>query len=451
MRSRVFIFGSALLLACSSKGGGFGNGFDDSGSGPPGTDDGGTPPIYGDGSTPPLLGDGAMPPPQQGGCVINDPNADMDKDGWSPNAGDCNDCDPNVNPGAIDVLKQNDGGPPTWGDEDCDGTPGDSAQACDNGLALDDVMAGDGAKAIELCRTATMTDKKYGVLSANYVRADGTAFAAPGAQVGIQTAWGTNVHVQGGANMLVLSSGHARSVGQAGACNTVTTPGLSCKINATATPPTGFPQDDPLCPPTKAIFDDVALELQIRAPTNATGYSFNFKFHSFEYPNYVCASNGWNDQFVALVKPPPAGAYVPSGSPFGNISFDANMHPVSVNLGFFDTCDTAAPARFAADCIKYPPAAPLMCPTAPSPYCPAGLTDLAGTGFDVWDTKDGPGGATKWLATQAPVQGGSIVTVRFAIWDAGNQQYDSTVLIDNFQWIATPGVTVQTQPPPIVK
>jgi hypothetical protein len=364
----------------------------------------------------------------------------MDKDGWSPSQGDCNDCDPNVNPGAIDVLHQNDGGAPTWGDEDCSGTPGDNAKPCDTGLALTDVNASDGAKAIELCATTTATDRTYGVISATYLRADGTADAAPGAQVGIQPGWGTNVHVQGGASLLALSSGYARSVGQAGACN-----GISCTTNATGTAPTGFPQDDPACPPTKAVVDDVALEVQVRVPTNATGYSFNFKFYSFEFPNYVCDPSGYNDQFIALVTPPPAGAYVPTGSTGGNISFDSNNNPVSVNLGFFDVCDGNT-SRFAKTCNAKTGA---TCPPIPNPYCPLGVGDLAGTGFDVWNTKDGAAGATRWLQTQAPATPGSVITIRFAIWDAGNTEFDSTVLIDNFAWIATGGtIAVGTTPAP---
>lgn len=375
---------------------------------------------------------------QGGACMSTNPNADMDKDGWTPAQGDCNDCDPNVNPGAIDVLHTNDGGAPTWGDEDCDGKPGDSAQPCDNGLALTDVDPNDGAKAIELCRTATDTDRKYGVISAAYVRANGAAVASPGAQVGIEPGWGTNVHVQAGQSMLVLSSGYARFVGQAGACN-----GISCVTDMTGTPPTGFPQDDPACPPTPAIADDIALELKIRAPSNATGYAFNFKFYSFEYPNYVCDKSGYNDQFVALVSPPPMGAYVPPGSSFGNISFDSNNHPVSVNMGFFDVCDPSTPTRFASSCKS----AGGTCPPLPSPYCPLGVGELASTGFDTW-SKDGPAGATRWLQTQAPVQGGSILTIRFAMWDAGNALYDSTVLIDDIHWIANGAVPVQTQPQP---
>jgi hypothetical protein len=370
-------------------------------------------------------------------CNVTNQNGDMDMDGWTPAQGDCNDCDPNVNPGAIDVLHDADGGMPTWGNEDCSGMPGDNAKPCDTGLALDDVNAADGAKAIELCATATMTDRKYGVISAAYVRANGTAFA-PTLQVGLEPSWGTNVHVQGGANMLAMSSGYSRAVGQTGACN-----GISCQTNATGTPPTGFPQDDPACPPTPAIADDVALELQIRVPSNATGYSFNFKFYSFEFPDWVCDTHGYNDQFVALVQPPPMGSYVPTGSMFGNISFDSNNHPVSVNMGFFDACDPTTPSRFATHCIS----GGGTCPALPSPYCPLGTSDLAGTGFDVWHSTVGPAGATRWLKTQAPAKPATIITVRFAIWDAGNSQFDSTVLVDNFQWIANGGtVAVGTQP-----
>jgi hypothetical protein len=365
----------------------------------------------------------------------------MDHDGWTPNQGDCNDCDPNVNPGAIDTLHPGaDGGPPTWGDEDCSGVPGDSAKPCDQGLALDDVAAADGAKAIELCATATMSDRKYGVLSAAYVRADGTPFASPALQVGIEPAFGSNVHVQAGQNMLVLSSGHARTVGQPGACN-----GISCQTNPTATPPPGFPQDDPACPPTPAIADDVALEAAVRVPSNATGYGFNFKFYSFEYPDWVCDKSGYNDQFVALVSPPPAGAYVPSGSMFGNISFDSNNHPVSVNMGFFDVCDSTAPTRFATHCRS----AGGACPPLPSPYCPLGVSELSGTGFDTWHSGVGPAGATRWLQTQAPATPASILTIRFAMWDAGNAQFDSTTLVDGFFWIATGGsIAVGTTPVP---
>src|SRR5581483_520362 len=154
-----------------------------------------------------------------------------------------NDCDPNVNPGAIDVLHAlADGGAGAWGNEDCAGMPG-PPQTCDQGLALDDVDPLNGARAIDLCRTTTAADKTWGVISAAYTRADGTPFASPGPQVGLENAFGSNVRVQGGSAMLLVSSGHARVPTQAGACGS-----QSCSSNATGTAPAGFPQQAANCP-----------------------------------------------------------------------------------------------------------------------------------------------------------------------------------------------------------
>jgi hypothetical protein len=55
------------------------------------------------------------------------------------------------------------------------------------------------------------------------------------------------------------------------------------------------------------------------------------------------------------------------------------------------------------------------------------------------------GAATGWLHTTAPVEGGSIITLRFAIWDSGDGILDSLALIDNFNWsIETP--VIETKP-----
>ncbi len=327
------------------------------------------------------------------GCIVTNMNLDMDNDGWTPAQGDCNDCDPNVNPGAIDVVPVAgpDGGIGPEVDSNCDGKF-DPPVPCDQGLALDDVDGADGAKAIELCQTTltnppTPQQRTWGVISSTYVRADGTAYANPGLQVGIQSGWGSNVHVQGGSNMLVISSGHARTSSQTGACGS-----NSCADEGPGTAPAGFPQDNPACPPSLDINDDIGLQVDMRAPTNATGYSFKFKFYSMEYPVWVC--NSYNDQFIALVNPPP------TGSVNGNISFDSMHNAVSVNLGFFDVCDPSQESQYASECFG-------TCPTPPSPYCPSGTAQLAGTGFDVWDQQYGGGGATSWLTSQAPIKGGS--------------------------------------------
>ncbi len=369
------------------------------------------------------------------GTVCNHgPDEDGDADGFTGAQGDCNDCDANVNPGAVDALMETDGGPGTVTDNDCDGKA-ELPKSCDDAVALDSVDAMAGAQAIELCNVAGANDKKWGVVSARYVRADGSAMN-PAAQVGLLTGFGPNVHVQGGTHMLVLSSGYSRLPGQPGACDSE-----SCTSNANGNAPPGFPQDVPNCQGDKAINDDVGLDLTLRAPTNATGYRFLFKFQSFEFPEWVCTS--YNDQFIALVNPPP------QGSINGNISFDSASNPVSVNIAFFDACDPAGASNFGQFCSFDPMS---NCPGLPNPYCPSGPKELAGTGFDNGFGGDGDAGATSWLMTESPVKGGEQFSIRFAIWDTGDQNLDSTVLLDKFEWVANGGtVAIGTNPIPTPK
>lgn len=377
--------------------------------------------------------------------TCNNENGDEDQDGWTIAEGDCNDCDKNANPGAIEVIGAPSGGGSggaggtggTGGsgggggaeyepvDEDCDGVKDEPQDPyCDDGLALNSSDAKDGARAVDICKQAANA-KDWGLLTAQYTRANGTPIAA-NKQVGLQANFGPNVNPLAGSTMLSLSSGFSRLPGQPGACTN-----NSCNSNLAGTPPPGFPQDVPNCPIDDTINDDIALDLTLRAPTNATGYKFNFKFHSFEYGEYVCTT--FNDQFIALVNPPPQGAQD------GNISFDALGNPVSVNIAFFDVC--ASCADFAANCFE------LNCPSAPVPCCPAGPSQLMGTGFDNGFGSGEDAGGTSWLQTQAPVVGGSEFAIRFAIWDTGDSAFDSTVIVDSFEWIANGGtVPIGTTP-----
>jgi len=338
-----------------------------------------------------------------GNSCQTDPNADEDGDGFSVVDGDCNDCDANVNPGAIEVqITEPDemGMIPEPADEDCDGSIDNVALPCDAGLALDDNDPYSAAAAIGLCKDSAGAGD-WGIVSAAYARANGAPLTQP-LQHGLMSQFGNNLPTLEGDSVLVMSSGRARIPGQPSACGAFT-----CTMSGVGTAPTNFPQDVPACPGVNTIYDDVALEVTLRAPTNATGYSFSFDFYSFEYPEWVCTN--YNDQFIALVDPPPPGSIN------GNISFDAMTNPVSVNIAFFEVC----------------------------PGCPLGTAELSGTGFDTWDDA----GATSWLTTTAPVDPGQLVTIRFAIWDTGDPQWDSTAIIDNFQWIADGGtVTVGTTP-----
>jgi hypothetical protein len=211
---------------------------------------------------------------------------------------------------------------------------------------------------------------------------------------------------------------------------------MSCYANDIGNAPPGFPAAVPGCPGGSDIHDDVGLQVKLRVPTNATGYKFNFKFYSFEFAEWVCTA--YNDQFIALVTPPPMGAQN------GNIVFDSKNNPVSVNIAFFDVGDPNANNDFASECLA---SGSPSCPPKPNPYCSSGPSELAGTGFDdCFGSYMEDGGATSWLETTAPAHGGEEIQIRFAIWDTGDANLDSTVLVDGFQWIADGGVTVGTDP-----
>ncbi|WP_437909151.1 putative metal-binding motif-containing protein [Sorangium sp. So ce327] len=334
------------------------------------------------------------------------PSPDEDGDGFTIEDGDCNDGDTNVNPGAVEVVitePDPSGAVPEPADEDCDGVIDNAPSACDRNIAPADFDAIHGAHAIDLCAKASPGDRKWGVLSAQYVRGDGSP-AEPSPAVGVLDSFGPNVRPQGGTRLLVLSSGRARIAGWPGACNAD-----SCENYGPGDAPPGFPQGPPECAPSANIHDDIALELVIRAPTNATGYEFAFKFYTFEHPEFVGEEHCFNDQFVALATP------APPGSLDGNLSFDSLGNPVSVKLSFFDVCEE----------------------------CPLGTDELEGTGFGLWDDA----GATGWLRTRAPVTGGEELKLRFMIFDAGDERVDSTALVDGFKWIANGGtVPLETAP-----
>jgi hypothetical protein len=379
-------------------------------------------------------------------CVMTDMNADMDGDGWTPAQGDCNDCDPNVNPGAIDVYHPApDGGTGYWGNEDCAGMPGDPQLPCDDNLAVDDPDPMDAAKAVEICHPLT-DPKKWGIKTATWTLPDGsptsdlmlagtTAMTVAEALAnydlghGILSAFGHNVNVQAGKRMLGLSSGTARQP---------TDPGYQdvsgFDKGYTVNSPMGFPKESPACPGvvTGQPHDAVALDVDMVAPTNAKGFSFNFNFFTYEWPDYICSE--FNDFFMALLYP------IPMGQTDGNITFDTQGNPVSVNNAFLEVCG----------CMGGPPCVTGFPPDQKTFTCPLGDSQLVGTGFG-FDTAGEDHGSTYWLETKAPVKPHEEITLRWAVYDSGDGILDTTALVDNFQWIANAGVQVSTTPAPMPK
>ena len=340
-----------------------------------------------------------------GSAAAGEAFVDLDGDGFAVSQGDCCDseadgCTPPaaVNPAALEV-------PGNGIDDDCDGvTDPVASPACDGALAINSANAVDGAAALEVCKVSTgIAD--WGLVSAQYTRANGTV-AVLGNHTGLQANYGSNVTPEAGDRMLALSSGFARTPGQSSYC------GPSCGTLGAGTPPPGFPADSPGCPTSTGINDDAALQLVLRAPSNAVGFQISYAFYSHDWNAYVCTA--FNDQMLVLMAP------APLGSINGNIAFDAQARPVSANSSIIVACDPSLIAQYAAFCNA-------GCPSAPDPYCPLGTALLAGTGYEA-------AGASAWQVASAPVAALQEFQLRLVIYDAGDGSIDSTALFDDFSW-----------------
>lgn len=355
--------------------------------------------------------------PTTGGSNPND----QDGDGFTVQDGDCDDGAALVNPGAYDVLAND-------FDEDCDGKKATAKEAeCETGLAIDSANAFDAARAIGLCKRTTESGKEWGVIGASYVRADGAGPLPNELMSGVFSSFGATEPLAGVA-MLALSSGVARAPDQPGytdRCDPFIDDDSSEQAGAF---PEGFPRESPACRGTESgdLYDSAALELRLRVPTNVQSLAFDTNFFTYEYPDYICSR--YNDFFVALL------SSAPPKLDDGNIVFDAEGNLISVNNGLLQVCD---PGTHGGRDFACPLGRDSLIGSGFEGTAACGTTDLGKGGTDDGGGKEGTvGAATGWLHTTAPIAPGSIITLRFAIWDSGDPVLDSTVLIDNFQWSA---------------
>ncbi len=321
-------------------------------------------------------------------CTSTDPNVDADGDGYTPAQGDCNDCNPTVNPGAIDVPGNNQ-------DDDCNGKVDDPPPSCDasNGGMSDATSL---AQSMELCDPRFF--KGAMLAGASDMRARLVA-----------SKFGTVVVPKAGANMTLLSTGIAADKSM----SSFAEPQQGTDLMKTGTNPLPNLMGAANCGQgggVTAVQDYTELVVQLKAPTNAQSLSFDFQFFSAEYPEFVCTS--YNDEFLVILQ---SSQSYPQPT---NVSFDAKMNPITVNSGFFTICKNGS--------------------TPQTMNCTQPVTAIAGSGYDDDDGTGEPmGGSTGWLTTTAPVKPGEDITLRFVIFDEGDGIYDSAALIDHISWGAT--------------
>lgn len=335
-------------------------------------------------------------------------------------------------------------------DDDGDGKV-DNTPVCDSSLMVTGT-AHDFANAMGLCQDAA--GQKWGIVSATYTKGFGGGTPNDG-QHGILPTFGSAIMPREGSMLGVLSSGFAREWDDSGGTDTgpctwpPTSPtaygapcfkGYQMAMSGPAAAPPGYPKAAAGCPSQTGIGvnDASSLTLQVKTPANAQGLQFDFDFYSSEWPEYVCTN--FNDSFVAWLQ---SAAFTGKNGDL-NISYDAKGNPVSVNNAFFETCTMNASTGCCANqgqngCGQ---------PTGTA-VCMNGPGGLASTGFEDDGTYcGGPstgGGATGWLTTTAPVKPGEVITIQFLIWDTGDTNWDSSVLVDHFTW--QPGQTMTgTQP-----
>jgi hypothetical protein len=145
--------------------------------------------------------------------------------------------------------------------------------------------------------------------------------------------------------------------------------------------------------------DYTELRFVLDVPVDVTSFSYDFAFFSTEWPYYY--GSKYNDMYVGWLE---------SELWTGNISFDMQGNPISLNAGFLDFQDQGGNLpEFAGTCMR----------------------QHAGT---------------NWLTSTVGVSPGEQITVVFAIFDLSDGILDSYAFLDNFQWGCEPSGKPQTIP-----
>lgn len=288
---------------------------------------------------------------------------------------------------------------PNQTDTDGDGI-GDACQSTDFNFDSNDP--------IEAAKTLGILN---GLVDAQWVAPDGTSSSTlPNFDIGhgLLSDFGSNTTPREGNQFLVLSTGVARAPDDPGfelRGQNGYNKGYQVNLPASYLAASGGAVGS--CEPVSSFYDGIGLKVTLQVPEGINSASFDTRFFSQDYPQYVCTQ--YSDQVAVFVSPPPGTLSTE------NVYFDSFGNPLSINSGgFIQVCEPSAGNE-----------------------CPLGTADLQGTGFE-------SDGASSWLTTSFPVTPGETIEVVFTIWDSSDGVFDSLVILDNWKWSAA-SATVNTK------
>ena len=180
----------------------------------------------------------------------------------------------------------------------------------------------------------------------------------------------------------------------------------------------GDSKKDPWDGQQTQMHDAVELELKLIAPLGTTGFSFDMVLMSMEFKP---AGTSYDDKVYVFLTAP---------GTTGGLKTIINFTPCKDPDAYYDFEDDGQTWCYLSPATAY------------QESCPAAETDLTGTGYGCSTFSN----STGWLRTTWPIYGGEFFTLTFHVHDTTDGKYDSTILLDNFQWIDTPLTSAGTAP-----
>jgi hypothetical protein len=331
--------------------------------------------------------------------LLADEGCDDDSDGYCDAAmamvgtpavcplggGDCLDYSPTVHPGGVEIDANGI-------DDDCDGTKGGEVQTGPPGVKNCPAVCLGGTVEAALCSM----DMCYPDL------VSGSKWQSPTGST-TSNAWQAIAHYGNANNALNPYSGPSYLLMGTGK--------WTDKVHEDQPGLGGGSASDPFSKDSLDIYDAVEFSIDLVAPAGATGFSIDYIFMSAEYEEWI--GSQFNDKFYIVLT---------ASTTTGGKKTVINSTDCSNPNQYSDGTDPATGKKFCYIAIN----------TAFSESCFNVKTNIKGTGHECGLTG---GSSTGWLTTTWPITAGETMNLTFHIHDTSDSDYDSTVLLDNFQWI----------------